>query len=122
MTAPNQCYADPGVKETLRRRFLPGEELRCGLRKLEHGIRLGHAQQNLEQHQPALQVYGDQEIFLGVRLAIFTQLRGKLRMREQVTDLVSATLHGMHQYPSKLMDYLRGYAADRPCDHRLFFP
>jgi hypothetical protein len=26
----NQCYADPGVKETLRRRFLPDEEeLRC---------------------------------------------------------------------------------------------
>src|SRR6478736_1265066 len=91
-------------------------------RKLEHGIRLGHAQQDLEQHQPALQVYGDQEIFLGVCPAIFTQLRGKLRMREQVTDLVSATLYGMHQYSSKLMDYLRGYAADRPCDHGLFFP
>src|SRR5689334_25096201 len=75
---------------------------------LKRCARLNHAQQNLEQEQPALQIYGDQKIFLGMLFAIFAQLRRELRMREQIADLIRAALHGMHQSASKLVDDLCG--------------
>ena len=56
-------------------------------------IRLGHAQQNLEEQEPALQVHGDQEVFLGMLTAVLADLRRELRMREQITDLVGAAFH-----------------------------
>ena len=55
--------------------------------------RLCHAQQYLEQQQPALQIYRDQEVFLCVFAPVLAKLSGEFRMREQVSDLVSAAFH-----------------------------
>lgn len=65
-----------------------------------------HPQQQLEQQQPALQVYRDQEIFFRMLASVLAQLRGKLRMRQQVPDLVSAAFHRMHQHAGELMHNL----------------
>src|SRR5215469_8351510 len=55
--------------------------------------RSGHAQQYLKQQQPALEVYGDKEVLLGMFAAVLPQLRGELRVREQVTDLIRASFN-----------------------------
>src|SRR5262249_10928995 len=63
-------------------------------------IWLGHAEQNLEQQQPALEVYGDKKILFGVLTSVLAELRGELRMRKQISDLVGTAFNRMHQHTS----------------------
>src|SRR5262249_13848500 len=82
----------------------------------------GHAQQDLEQQQPALEIHGNEEVLLGVFAAVLPNLRGKLGMGEQVTDLVGASLHRVHENPGELVNDLTGNAADSAGHHRLLLP
>ena len=47
---------------------------------LECFARFGHAQQDLEQQQPALQIHSDEEILLGMLASVLSQLDSKFRM------------------------------------------
>src|SRR5262244_2092690 len=84
--------------------------------------RLSHAQQDLEQEQPALEVNGDKEVFFGVLAAVLAELRGELRMREQIAHLIRAAFHSVHQHACELVNDLRGNAAYSTSHYRLLLP
>src|SRR5262249_13631981 len=66
-------------------------------RKSEGIVRPGHAEQDLEQQEPAFQVHRDEEVFFGVLPAVLADLRSELWMREQIPYLVGAALHRVHE-------------------------
>src|SRR3972149_9098447 len=60
-------------------------------------------QENQEQEQIAFDIVSQEEIFLDVLVAVFSQLPGKSRIGEKETNLVGGALHRMHQHPGRLV-------------------
>src|SRR5215470_7291594 len=84
--------------------------------------RLGHAQQNLEQEQPAFEVDRDEKVFLGVLASVLTKLRCEFRMGEQITDLIGATFYRVHQHACELVNDLIWNAPYGAGHHRFLLP
>jgi hypothetical protein len=55
--------------------------------------KLNQSQQDAEEQQPAAHVRRHQEVFFDVFAAVLAQLLCEVRMRQQVPNLVSATLN-----------------------------
>jgi hypothetical protein len=53
--------------------------------------------QDSKQQQPPPDVGAHQEVFFYVSVPVLTELSGKLRVRQQIPYLISATVHGMDQ-------------------------
>src|SRR5512133_116973 len=74
--------------------------------------RLGHAEHDLKEQQPAFDVTRNEEVLFHMLFAVAAEFRREFRMSEQVADLVGAALDRVHQHAGKFVNDLRRNAAD----------
>ena len=65
-----------------------------------------------EEGEIALEVLGNQKIFLYMLVAAFAETRGDVRMGEQEANLVGGAFDGVGEKAGVFMDDLRGNSAD----------
>jgi hypothetical protein len=75
-----------------------------------------------KQGEVALEVLGDQEIFLYVVVATFAETPCNIRVGEQETNLVGSAFHGVSEQAGMIVDDLGGDSTNGGSDHGFLFP